>query len=788
MKIKGLVVLIFFSYSSYLLAEEPTINLNDETPVFGDTNEKQPIVAATEEKIFIVKDIRVEGIQRTEAGTVFSYLPIKVGDSLTKKNAADAIKALYSTGFFKDVRLESENGVLLVIVQERPAIAEISIVGVNEFEPDKLKSGLKQSGLAVSRIFDRALLEKAEQTIKQQYISKGMYAVKVTTTITPLERNRVGLNFSIDEGEVAKIRKINIVGNKSFRERELVGLFSLRTPGLLTWITNDDQYSKQKLSADLETLRSYYLDRGYLEFTIDSTQVSVTPDMQDIYITTNIIEGPQYKISEIKLAGDMPVPEEELRELVIVGAGDIFSRKKLTESIKLITDRLGDDGYGFANVNASPEQDKEKQEVAFTFFIDPGRRVYVRRITISGNNRTRDEVIRREIRQLEGGWYSTAKINRSKVRIDKLKYFASVNVETPAVAEATDKIDVNIDVKERPTGNIMFGLGFSQQEGLILSGNISQNNIFGTGKFLALRANTGAVRKEFSLSFTDPYFTVDGITAGIDLYRRSLNTSNLNAVSNIKSTTTGAGLRFGLPVNETDSVFVGIGAEVSDLSLSPLSPTRNINFINTFGNPTTNFPATLRWQRDARDSAIWPTEGILHRIFGEVSVPVGDLKYYKINYEAKYYHPISRNFTLLLNTKLGYGDGYDGRELPFFKNFFAGGNRTVRGYRISSLGPRDNSFRSLGGNKLVVGSAEILFPMPGLTNDRSIRLGTFLDAGTVFGPNGLFPKNEGLRYSTGFSVSWISPMGPLKVSLAKAINKKKGDRLQPFQFVFGQQF
>ncbi len=797
MKIRDLVVLIFFFYSSCLLAEEPSIDLlddepinllTDETPTFGDTAEKQPIVENTKEKIFIVEDIRVEGIQRTEAGTVFNYLPIKVGDSLTKEKAADAIKALYATGFFKDVRLESENGVLLVIVQERPAIAEISIVGVDEFEPDKLKSGLRQSGLAVSRIFDRALLERAEQTLKQQYISKGRYAVKVTTTITPLERNRVGLNFSIDEGEVAKIRKINIVGNKSFRERELVGLFNLRTPGLLTWITSDDQYSKQKLSADLETLRSHYLDRGYLEFTIDSTQVSVTPDMQDIYITTNIIEGPQYKISGIKLAGDMPVPEEELRELVVIGAGDVFSRKKLTESIKLITDRLGDDGYGFANVNASPEQDKEKREVAFTFFIDPGRRVYVRRITISGNDRTRDEVIRREMRQLEGGWYSTAKINRSKVRIDKLKYFSAVNVETPSVADATDKIDVNVDVKERPTGNIMFGLGFSQQEGLILSGNISQNNIFGTGKFVSLRANTGAVRKEFSLSFTDPYFTIDGITAGFDLYRRSLNTSNLNAVANIKSTTTGAGLRFGLPVNETDSVFVGIGAEVSDLDLSPLSPTRNRNFIAVFGNPTTNFPATIRWQRDARDSAIWPTEGILHRVFGEVSVPIGDLKYYKINYEAKYYHPISKNFTLLLNTKLGYGDGYDGRDLPFFKNFFAGGNRTVRGYRISSLGPRDDSFRALGGNKLVVGSAEILFPMPGLTNDRSIRLGTFLDAGTVFGPNGIFPKNEGLRYSAGISVSWISPMGPLKVSLAKAINKKQGDRLQPFQFLFGQQF
>ncbi|TFH12356.1 MAG: outer membrane protein assembly factor BamA [Nitrosomonadales bacterium] len=789
MKIRVLVAFVIFLYSTYLLAEEPSIDLlAEETPIFEDTAEKPFIVKNTAEETFIVKDIRVEGIQRTEAGTVFSYLPIKVGDSLDKEKAADAIKALYSTGFFKDVRLESENGVLLVIVVERPAIAEISISGVHEFEPDKLKDGLRQSGLAVSRIFDRSLLEKAEQTLKQQYISKGRYAVIVTTTITPLERNRVGLNFSIDEGEVAKIRKINIIGNKSFRERELVGLFNLRTPGLLTWITNDDQYSKQKLSADLETLRSHYLDRGYLEFAIESTQVSVTPDMQNIYITTNIIEGPQYKISGIKLAGEMQVPEEELRELILIEDGDVFSRQKLQESIKLITDRLGNDGYGFANINAAPEQDKEKQEVAFTFFIDPGSRVYVRRITISGNERTRDEVIRREIRQLEGGWYSTAQINRSKVRIDKLQYFSAVNVETPAVANATDMMDVNIDVKEKPTGNIMFGLGFSQQEGLILSGNLSQNNIFGTGKHVALTANTGAVRKIYSLSFTDPYFTIDGITAGIDIYHRSLNTNNLNAVSNIQSASTGINLRFGLPVNETDSVFVGIGAETTDLTLSPLSPTRTLNFVETFGNPTSNFPANISWQRDGTNSHIWPTEGMTQRVFGEISVPIGDLKYYKLNYEVQYYHPISRNFTLMLNSHLGYGDGYDGRDLPFFKNFFAGGNRTVRGYRISSLGPKDDSLRALGGNKLVTGSVELLFPMPGMQNDRSIRLGTFLDVGTVFGPGGLFPESEGLRYSAGFSVSWISPMGPLKVSLAKAINDQPGDRLQPFQFQFGQQF
>jgi len=760
MKIRNLAALIFFFCSSYLWAEET----------------------------FVVKDIRVEGIQRTDVGTVFSYLPVKVGDTLDDKKASDAIKALYSTGFFKDVRLESENGVLLVIVEERPAIAEITIVGVKEFEPKEIKKGFKRSGLAISRIFNRSLLEKAERSLKLQYISKGRYAVKITTTITPLERNRVGLNFNIDEGEVAKIRKINIVGTKSFRERELVGQFTLRTPGLLTWITNDDQYSKQKLSADLETLRSYYLDRGFLEFTIDSTQVSVTPDMKDIYITINIIEGEQYTISEVKLAGEMPVPKEELRELVLIEPGDAFSRKKLTESIKLITDRLGDDGYGFANINASPTLDEEKHQVAFTFFIDPGRRVYVRRITISGNTRTRDEVIRRELRQLEGSWYSTSKINRSKVRIDKLKYFSAVNVETPAVSDATDKIDVKIDVEEKPTGNVMFGLGYSQQEGLILTANISQANIFGTGKFLAIKANTGAVRKVYSVSYTNPYFTIDGISAGFDIFHSSYDTSDLSGVAGIDTATTGSRLRFGFPLNETDVIFGGIGIERSEQNLSLLSPARNIRFVQEFGPNTISIPVTIRWQRDGLDSRIWATSGLMQRVFGELSLPMGDLRYFKINYEAQYYYPITKIFTLRLNGKLGYGNGYDGQDLPFFKNFFAGGNRTVRGYRISSLGPRDISNRALGGNKLVVGSVELLFPLPGLQNERSVRLSTFIDAGTVYGPGGLFPELEGMRYSAGVSVSWISPMGPLKVSIAKALNDAKNDRLQPFQFQFGQQF
>ncbi|SOD40861.1 outer membrane protein assembly factor BamA [Nitrosovibrio sp. Nv4] len=737
---------------------------------------------------FVVKDIRVEGIQRTEAGTVFSYLPVKVGDTLDDEKAAAAIKVLYATGFFKDVRLESEGGVLVVVVEERPAIAQISIIGAKEFEKDKLKEGLKQAGLAESRIFDRSTLEKAEQELKQQYISRGKYGVKITTTTTPLDRNRVGINFNVDEGKTAKIRKINVVGNKAFKEKDLLSAFVLRTPGLLTWFTKEDQYSKQKLSGDLESLRSYYLNRGYLEFSIESTQVSITPDMQDIYITINITEGPQYKVSEIKLAGELLVPEDELRQLIKLASGDVFSRERLTESVKLISDRLGDDGYAFANVNASPQLDKEKQQVSFTFFIDPGRRVYVRRINITGNSRTRDEVIRRELRQFEGGWYSTSKINRSKTRVDRLNYFNAVNVETPAVPGTTDQVDMNVEVKEKPTGAVMFGAGYSNMEGLILSGSVAQDNIFGTGKLVNLMINTGRVNKTYSLSYTDPYFTKDGITAGFDIYKRVLNTSRLLSVMNFNTDTTGAGIRMGIPLNENDSILLGLGAENTKIELGPNSPQRNIDFVEKFGESTINIPATVSWRRDGRDSAIWTTSGTTQRVFAEIGLPGGDLTYYKVDYDLKWYYPVTDIFTLLLHGDVGYGDGYSGKDLPFFKNFFAGGNTTVRGYRVSSLGPRDANNRALGGNTRVVGNVEILFPMPGMRTDRTVRLSTFMDAGTVYGPDGARPEQEGLRYSAGIAVMWISPMGPLKVSVAQPINSQPGDNIQRFQFQFGQQF
>lgn len=751
---------------------------------------------------FIVKDIRVEGIQRTEAGTVFSYLPVKVGDLMNEEKATEAIKALYATGFFKDVRLKYENDVLIVEVIERPAIAQIIINGAKEFEKDKLLEGLKLAGISESRIFSRSLLERAELELKRQYISRGKYAVKITTTTTPMERNRVAINFDISEGRTARIKKISFVGNEKFSDKELRGLLVLRKPDLLSWFTKNDQYSKQKLAADLETLRSHYLDRGYLEFNIESTQVSITPDLKDIYITVNLTEGDQYKVSDIKVAGETLIGEEEIRKLILIKPGEVFARQKLTESIKAITDRLGDDGYAFANINANPEIDAENRQAAFTFFIDPGRRVYVRRIDIDGNDRTRDEVIRREFRQMEGAWHSTSKINLSKVRVDRLFFFNSVNVETPAVPNKTDQVDIKVKVEERPTGSIMFGAGYSDRQGLILNGSISQNNIFGTGNFFSLDVNTGAINKTYAASFTNPYFTVNGVSLGFDVYKRDIDTRPLTRFGEFKTETMGAGFRLGIPIAENDIVSLGLAAENTDISTFRNSPARYTEFVREFGNSTVNFPLTLSWARDRRDSAIWTTAGTTHRLFGEVSVPGGDLDYYKVSYHQKWFYSFTDWMTLMINTEFGYGDGYSGNSLPFFKNFFAGGNNSIRGYDLNSLGPRDELISgissvnsrlfAIGASKRVVGNAELMFPLPFLRDDRSLRFSFFVDGGTVFNKfNKPGPQNdftELLRYSTGIALTWVSPMGPLKVSLAEPLNDIPSDNLQRFQFMFGQQF
>jgi outer membrane protein insertion porin family len=743
-------------------------------------------LAAQAAEPFVVRDIRVEGIQRIEAGTVFSYLPIKVGDTATDARVSEAIKALYATGFFTDVRLERDGDVLVVFVDERPAISQIDFIGVKEFEVDQLREGLKQVGLAESRIFDRALLERSEQEIKRQYLSRGRYAVQISTTVTPLDRNRVALTFSVDEGGPAKIREINIIGNQAFSTKELLGLFQLSTPGWLTWYTKDDQYSRQKLSGDLERLRSFYLDRGFLSFQVDSTQVSISPEKTDIFITVNITEGEQYTVSEIALEGNLVVPEEELRKLITLKPGEIFSRERLTESTKRISERLGDDGYAFANVNAAPKVDRDNRKVAFTFLVDPGRRVYVRRINIFGNQRTRDEVIRRELRQLEGAWYSASAISRSRDRLNRLGYFKQVNVETPAVPGTTDQVDVNFTVEEVPTGALLVGVGFSSSEGLVLSGSISQNNFMGTGNALSLTVNSGDVNTVYALSFTQPFWTVDGVSRGFDLYKRDIDSTSLD-VGSFKTSTLGGNVRFGVPVTEIDSVFFGLGYEQTDIDLFPDSPLRYRDFVREFGDNVDSYPFTVGWARDSRDSAIFPRSGMLQRANLEVSVPLGDLEYYRASYAIQYFYPLGRTYSLLLRGEVGYGAGYSGQSLPFFKNFFAGGINSVRGYETASLGPRDALNQSLGGDTVYIASAEVFFPFPGFRDDRSARMSVFVDSGAVYGP-GAITSTEGFRYSVGVGVTWLSPIGPLRFSIAYPLNDSELDQTEPFQFQLGRTF
>ena len=735
---------------------------------------------------FKVKDIRVEGAQRTDAGTVFSYLPIKVGDTLDDEKAAAAIKALYATGFYTDVRLEVESDVLVVFVQERPAIAQIDIDGSKEFTKDNLKEGLKQVGLVEAKIFDRSLLDRAEKEIKRQYTSRGFYSAKVTTTVTPLERNRVSLSFKIEEGDVAKIVDINIIGATAFKEKTLLDQFELTTGGWFTWFTKDDQYSKQKLSGDLEKLRSYYLNRGYLEFTIDSTSVSITPEKEKIYITVNITEGPVYSISDVKFSGDLKVAEAELSELLLFKKGEVFSRQKIVDSVKRLTDRLGNDGYSFASINPVPDLDKEKRTAAFTLFVDSGRRVYIRRINIAGNQRTRDEVIRRELRQLESSWYSVEKINRSKERIDRTGFFEDVNIETPAVPGTQDQVDLNVALKEKNTGQLQFGLGFSNADRLTVSASVSESNFLGSGNQLAFSLNSGTINKVYAVSYLNPYWTVDGISRGFEVYRRDLNSSSLT-IGSFSSKSQGVGVRFGVPVTEYDSVNFGLGYERTVLRLSDGSPQRYIDYVNTFGNSSNTLRGTIGYARDTRDSIFYPTRGRLHEAGLEVGLPGGDLKYYRATYRHQWLQPLFANIVLSLNGELGLGGGYGGKGLPFFKNFYAGGVDSIRGFQTSSLGPKDTNGDSLGGARRIVANVELLLPMPGVKNDKSVRLSTFFDIGNVFGKDEKITFSD-LRASVGIAVSWYSPVGPLKFSLAKPLKQRDGDKVERFQFLLGRVF
>ena len=747
-------------------------------------------------EVFVVKDIRVIGLQRLTPGTVFNYLPIEVGETFNDQVSTEAVRALFKTGFFDDVRLERDGDVLVVILKERPAIGSISIEGNKDIKTEDLMDGLKQVGFAEGRVFDQSQLDRLEQELRRQYFSAGKYAVTIKSSVTPLGENRVAVSIKVSEGRAARIKQINVVGNESFDEGELFEEFELSPPTMFSFFTKADQYSRQKLSGDLETLRSHYLDHGYVNFSIDSTQVSITPDKKDIYITINITEGEQYTISGVKLAGEMIVPEEELFSLISVRKGSLFSRKDITDSSTEISNRLGNEGYAFANVNSIPEIDEAGKTVALTFFVDPGKRVYVRRILYTGNTRTRDEVLRREMRQQEGGWIATPKVERGKVRLERLGYFKEVNVETPAVAGSADQVDVNYTVEEKPFGNFLAGLGFSQNQGLIFQTSITQDNFLGSGSRIQFAFNNSQINRRFAVGYLNPYYTLDGISRGFNVSYQETDGSDANIIAYDNKVISG-GVNFGIPVSEFNSIFTSLSYENTNISADPRFVAPQVRlFCLEFGGlddckfDLLRFAASFTY--DTRNKTILPERGTVHSIGTEIGLPaIGDsANFYKLNYYTNWYHPLWRNVILALKGEFGYGDGlFDTEELPFFENFYAGGPRSVRGYEENTLGPRDRvTDRPLGGNIKVVAGGELILPLPFLRDLRdSVRIAGFFDAGNVYGSNESLDLGE-LRYSAGISGIWISPFGLVSVSFAVPIGDQDTDETQPFQFSFGNSF
>ena len=737
---------------------------------------------------FIVDDIRVEGLSRISPGTVFNYLPVTVGDKVDDQKVQDAMRALYKTGFFRDVRLERDNDVLVVIVSERESIADITFDGNKAIKTEDLLKGLKDVGFAKGEVYNESKLDKVTQELRRQYYANGKYGVKIESKVIPIDQNSLSIAFKIQEGEAARIKEINIVGNKVFTDKEILKNFKLTTPNWISWFTKDDQYSKQKLGGDLETLRSMYQDNGYINFTVESTQVSITPDKSDVYITVNINEGDKFTVGEVKLAGRLIVDEKELFKLVHTQTGAVFSRKELTATSKDITDRLGDEGYAFANVNAIPKIDNATKTVAVTYFIDPGQRAYVRRISFVGNSKTRDEVMRREMRQLEGGWISTKQVERSKVRLQRLGYFEEVNVETPAVPGMTDQVDVNFTVKERPSGNLMLGLGFSQNQGIIFNTTVTQDNFLGSGKSVSFTFNNSDVYRTFKVGYMNPYWTVDGVSRGFNIGYQETDASQ-DLITDFTSKTASAGVNFGIPISEYNFIGTGATFESTSIGTNPLYLAPEVaDFIATEGSSFKTIRFNASFSYDTRNSAIFPTKGVFDQISADIAVPGGDLTFYKVYLDSRVFVPLVKEYVLLLKGNVGYGDSYgDTKKLPFFENFYGGGPRSVRGYEENSLGPQDIYQRSLGGDLELVGNAELILPVPFLAEVKSVRLSAFYDAGNVYGA-GENVTFRSLRMSGGIAGMWISPFGLISVSVAEPFHTQSQDKIQRFQFTFGTTF
>lgn len=736
---------------------------------------------------FTVKDIKVQGLERSEAGTIFASLPVRIGDMYSDEKAAASIKALFGLGLFKDVRIDVNDGVLVVIVEERPIISDINFVGAREFESDVLKKALAHIGLMDGRPFDKALLERAEQELKRQYINRSMYAAEVVATVTPAERNRVNLSFSIAEGEPAKITDIHIVGNKFFSESALLGLFDQDNGGWLSWYTKSDRYARTKLNADLEALRSYYLARGYLEFKIESTQVAISPNKENIQITINIHEGEQFTVSKVNLEGNYLGREEEFRSLVAIQTGQPYNADQLAVTKKAFSEHFANFGYAFSRLEPRTVIDRANNRVEVTLQADPARRVYVRRIHVVGNDRTRDEVIRREFRQLEASWYDGEKIKLSRNRVDRLGYFKEVNLDTTEVPGSFDQVDLTVSVSEKPTGSISLGAGLSSADGFGLSFGFKQENAFGSGSSLGIELNTSRLNRVVVVNTTNPYFTDDGVSRSIDVYQRT--SRPYIDINSYAIETTGASVRFGVPFSEFNTVYFGMGVDQTTIVPGTYLPPIYQDFANKFGFTSIAFPLTIGWGRDTRDSALVPTNGKVLKASAEWSV-AGDLRYAKGTLSYQQYIPVTNKVTAALNADLALGVATGSAEYPVFKNFYSGGLGSVRGFEQGSLTTamqRDLGLTSTGGTKRINLNMELLSPLPGGGKDRTLRMYGFVDAGGIYGADEAIDLGS-VRAAAGVGISWISPVGPLRLSWAQPFRKFDNDRIQSLQFQIGSTF
>ncbi|MGB2420199.1 MAG: outer membrane protein assembly factor BamA [Porticoccaceae bacterium] len=760
--------------------------------------------------VFQVADIRIEGLQRVSAGTVFAALPINVGDLVDDPSIREATRSLFRTGYFSDVVIARDNGVLVIGLAERPAVTEINLDGNKAIETDQLLDALRDNGLAEGQIFRQVVLEGMTQELQRQYVSQGRYGALVKTEVEPLPRNRVAINIDIDEGDVAKIRHINIVGNKDFSEEELLENFEQNTTGWLSWISSNDKYSREKLTGDLETLETWYLDRGYLKFAVQSTQVSISPDKESVYITINIDEGDIYKISAVELSGELKIPENQVRALIMMREGMTFSQALMTSSSEYITRTLGNRGYTFAEVTGYPEVDEDEKTATVTFVVTPGMRAYVRRVEFRGNTKTSDEVLRREMRQMEGGSANNALIEHSKVRLERLGFFKEVNVENIPVAGSNDQIDVVYTVEEQPSGSVGASVGYAQGTGLILGANLSENNFLGTGKQVGVGINKSTYQSSLSFSYSEPYFTVDGVSVGYSIYGRETDYDRIN-VASFSTNTYGANVNWSYPVSEVERIGWGLGYENLDLKTGSFASKEISDFVNENGYNFDVVSFNVNWIRSTLNRGIFATRGSSQRLGLDIAVPGSGLEYYKATYNHQFLRGLTRSLTLKLRADLGYGESYgDTTRMPFFKNFYGGGFGSVRGFKRNTLGPQDTPCHLLdppcntsyiddpdpiGGNVQVELGAEVIFPLPFLKDQRSVQSSFFVDGGNIFNTkcgetqvNCFKPDLGELRYSVGIGATWLSGFGPITFSVAKPLNSNEFDETEVFQFSLGNQF